>query len=113
MCALVITRWGRRGGSNSDSESPGVDDTAEGIQTQFGKQQPISADYSTGGGGPSFAGGNGGGNYDNKHSASSHMFQSRFHTSAADQANQLHHGVSVTNSTPSPQLSLAEFLQNE
>ena len=97
------TRWGRQGGSNSDSESP-VDDGERIHNQKLGhSRQPNSADFSVGGsnfGAP-------GSEYRPGQSANASIFQSRFHNSSTDQSH------AIANATPSPQLSLAEFLQNE
>ena len=95
------TRWGRRGGSNSDSESP-VEEVGLPNQQLGHSQQPNSADFSARG--SNFGGS--GSEYRSVQNSGS-IFQSRFHNSSTDQSH------AAANSTPSPQLSLAEFLQNE
>ena len=107
-CNIIITcpksRWGRRGGSNSDSESP-VDEEGTHAHPSAPSQQPNSSEYSSGV--VSGFGGNGHEYRSSGQMSGSSIFQSRYPNSS----NEI--SQAVANSTPSPQLSLAEFLQNE
>ena len=99
-----MSRWGRRGGSNSDSESP-VDEDGTHNQHSATSHQPNSSEYSSGV--TSGFGGNGNEYRSSGQMSGSSIFQSRYPNSSSDI------NPPALNATPSPQLSLAEFLQNE
>ena len=107
-CNIILncpkSRWGRRGGSNSDSESP-VDEEGTHAHQSAPSQQPNSTEYSSGV--VSGFGGNGHEYRSSGQMSGSSIFQNRY----PNLSNEVSHAVA--NATPSPQLSLAEFLHTE